>query len=349
MTISPFFWQDKELHLLDQRFLPREEKMVIARDGEDCYLAIKDMVVRGAPLIGLVGLAGAYLWLKNRPSASLEEFINACSYLGQARPTAVNLTCQLNKCVELAKEHCLREKSLKNLGEKIFHFMKEEERKGEKDCREMASLGAREMERIYGKRPLQLMTLCNTGPLACGVPWGTALGVIFYLHQLNRIKMVYVSETRPYLQGCRLTAYELSKENIEHQVVVEGASSYLMRERMVDGIFVGADRIATNGDTANKIGTSALSIVAQHYQVPFFVVAPTDTFDQETESGDQINIELRSEEEVLSWQNTPIAPQKSKALNPSFDITPAHLITGIICQRGLIRPPYTTTIKEVLG
>jgi len=199
----------------------------------------------------------------------------------------------------------------------------------------MAKTATTELVRRYGDKKLNIMTLCNTGYLACG-PMGTALGVIEYLHSLGKINHVYASETRPYLQGGRLTAYELATGAIPHSITVEGAFSYLMKNQLVDAIFIGADRIVNNGDTANKVGSSTLSIVAKYYGVPFYVVAPTSSFDLSLDNGDKIEIELRPEEEVLCAMGKRIAPMESRALNPSFDVTDHTLITGIICENGIV-------------
>ena len=218
--------------------------------------------------------------------------------------------------------------------------------------RAMATFGAEELARQYGKRPLRLMTLCNTGALACG-PMGTALGIVSHLHSLGRVEMVYVSETRPWLQGSRLTSYELSKEKIPHKIVVDSASSWLMREKSLDAVLVGADRIAANGDTANKIGTSALAIVAQHYRVPFYVAAPVSSFDVRLGSGDDIPIELRGEEEILRFGGIAVSPEGADALNPGFDITEHELITALFCEKGMIQPvnreAIGLTVKPISG
>ena len=214
----------------------------------------------------------------------------------------------------------------------------------QRDHQAIANSGVMEMERLYGERPLRLMTLCNTGALACG-PMGTALGIISHLHSLGRVEMVYAFETRPWLQGSRLTSYELSKENIPHRIVVDSASSWLMSEKSLDAIFVGADRVAANGDTANKIGTSSLAIVARHYKIPFYVAAPVSSFDRNIETGRDITIELRSEEEVLGH----IAPKGARALNPGFDITENGLVTAIFCEKGMICPVNQDEVESVLA
>ena len=194
---------------------------------------------------------------------------------------------------------------------------------------------------------MNIMTICNTGRLACG-PLGTALGVITHLHQTGRLEKAWVSETRPYLQGIRLTSFELTKEGIKHDIFVEGASSYIMEHEQVDAIFVGADRIVANGDTANKIGTANLSILAKYYDIPFYVVAPSSSFDLNTASGKEIVIEQRDMDEILSCQSNRLAPEGATAYNPSFDITHHENITGIICEKGIIHNPNEETVKRVV-
>jgi len=201
----------------------------------------------------------------------------------------------------------------------------------------MAEFAEVELEKKYGNKPLNIMTICNTGVLACGV-LGTALGVIVNLHRKNKLRHVYASETRPYLQGSRLTSFELIQDGISHEIVVEGAASYLMKNKLVDAIFAGADRIVANGDTANKIGTSSLSIIAKYYGIPFYIVAPTSSFDLRSQTGNDIEIELRDPNEILKYKEYSIAHHKAHALNPSFDVTDHQCITGIISENGVWNP-----------
>ena len=203
------------------------------------------------------------------------------------------------------------------------------------------------LTKTTGDRKLRVLTHCNTGYLACG-SIGTALGVIQVLSEKKLIEKVWVDETRPYLQGSRLTAYELNNLGIEHNVVVEGAASYLMKNNLVDAIFVGADRIVANGDTANKVGTSNLSILAKHYNIPFYVVAPSSSFDLSISSGEKIEIEMRPEEEILEYKDLRIAPKTSQALNPSFDISDGQLITGIASELGIATENYIETLKGIV-
>jgi methylthioribose-1-phosphate isomerase len=197
-------------------------------------------------------------------------------------------------------------------------------------------------------RPWRFLTHCNTGELACGVI-GTALGVIALANKKNKVARVYVDETRPYLQGQRLTAFELSKANIPYDIVVEGAAAHLMSQSLIDVIVVGADRIVANGDVANKIGTATLACVAHYYKIPFFVLAPLSSFDFSLATGREIPIEYRDAEEILSIQGKLLSPAGASALNPSFDVTPSELITGIVCEKGLCLSPKSPSLKGMFN
>ena len=345
--ISPLVWTGDTLELLDQRKLPIEETIVKCLNLEDAFLAIKDMVVRGAPLIGYTGIFGMALFAKN-DDLTIDTIQSAADRLNSARPTAVNLGFELDRCVLIAKK-CLEENgSFSKLKELYVDFGHEQLEQINIDNMTMAEIARKELESKLNKKSFRIMTLCNTGYLACG-PMGTALGVISNLANRKQIEHVYASETRPYMQGVRLTSYELSKQSIKHEVVVEGSFSYLMKNKLIDAIFIGADRIVRNGDTANKIGSSTLSIVAKHYGVPFYVVAPTSSFDFSAETGNEIPIEMRSEEEILSFRGERVAPLGARALNPSFDVTDHNLIEGIICEKGIISPVNRNELLKVTG
>jgi methylthioribose-1-phosphate isomerase len=284
------------------------------------------------------------LFLKNNPKVAFPQFEQAAQYLKSARPTAVNLAFEIDRCVDMARNETHLNVVYPKL---VIHAQTEMHNSYEKNLK-MAKFAEVELQKIYGDRKLNLMTICNTGTLACGV-LGTALGVIIHLNEQKKVNAVYASETRPYLQGSRLTSYELLKEGIDHKIVVEGAASYLMKNKMVDAIFAGADRIVLNGDTANKIGTSSLSIIAKHYGIPFFIVAPVSSFDLSMQTGDEIEIELRDPNEILKYKEVYIAHPDAKALNPSFDVTDHSCITGILCENGAISPVTIENVKKVVG
>lgn len=346
--IRPLIWEDGVLQLLDQRKLPLEEIIVECRTHEDAFHGIRDMVVRGAPLIGYTGIFGMALYAKNHKNCTIEDLQKAADYLNSARPTAVNLSYEVQRCVQIARDLEKTEGSLENLENTYINFGHEQLELIHSHNLTMAKIAQKDLEERLGKKKFRIMTLCNTGYLACG-PMGTALGVIAHLANNDQIEHVYASETRPYLQGVRLTSYELKKQNIPHDVVCEGSFSYLMKKGLIDAVFIGADRIVRNGDTANKIGSSTLSIVAKHYGVPFFVVAPTSSFDFKAEHGDEIPIELRDQDEILFCKGQRLAPEGVSALNPSFDVTDANCIAGIICEKGMVDPVTKDNLLKVTG
>lgn len=343
---APINWKDSKLWLLDQRLLPQREVLVECRQLDDVFVAIRDMAVRGAPCIGFSAIFGLALWLQSQPAFSPQEFAAAATYLRGARPTAVNLMFEIDRVVAAVAAKFSAKAPIREVFEFVLQDAHAQMDASQRKNTAMAETALAELTKLYGARKLTLMTHCNTGFLACGT-LGTALGVISHAHSKQRVEMVFADETRPYMQGSRLTAYELGKEGIPYQLVVEGAASYLFRHHKVDAVFVGADRIAANGDTANKVGTSTLAIVAKHYGVPFYVVAPLSSFDFSTASGRDIEIELRHEDEILMSQGVRVAPPGARALNPSFDVTSAEHITGIICERGLVRNPTTASMRAL--
>jgi methylthioribose-1-phosphate isomerase len=346
-TIKPLIWKNTYLELIDQRELPHQENYIKIHTLKEAFHAIQDMVVRGAPLIGFTALYAMVLHVRSLSNIDLDNLREDCDYLIEARPTAVNLSFEVNRIYELVSKLTRENSTVEVIIETLEEFSRQQIEKLAHDNLHMAKLAASDLKERYGDKSLNLMTLCNTGALACG-PMGTALGVIEYLHSNNKVNHVYASETRPYLQGGRLTAYELSKMKVNYSITVEGAFSYLLGKGLVDAVFIGADRVVANGDTANKVGSSTLAITCKYYGIPFYVVAPTSSFDLVTMTGDSVDIELRSEDEVLFCQGQRIAPMCAKALNPSFDITDSSLIEGIICEKGLIKKPYGENINKLL-
>jgi methylthioribose-1-phosphate isomerase len=355
-VIKTWFWTDSALYLLDQRKLPLEEKYIKCNTILKVRDAIKNMVVRGAPAIGIVSAIGFVIgfksWLNNKKEVNkkrVEEILGKFSnLLCTARPTAVNLSWAvervrkkalsfLQNCNSVIRKDELIElyKTLKNEALKIW------EEDIEANLR-MAEFGK---DIISAKG---ILTHCNTGALATG-GYGTALGVIRKLYKNNRKIKIFVDETRPYLQGARLTAWELTKLKIPFYLITDNSAGFLMKKGLVEAVIVGADRIVRNGDTANKIGTYSLAVLAKTHKIPFFVVAPSSTFDLNLKTGNEIPIEERSEEEVKTCFKNKIAPEKARAYNYAFDITPGELITGIITERGVIYPPYKQNIARVIG
>lgn len=343
----PIIWKDHKLYLLDQRHLPQQETFVEITDLAGCATAIKDMVVRGAPCIGFTAIFGMALWVKNQNSFSLEACRKACDEMIAARPTAVNLSFEVNRCFEIMKSSLASSESKEDLYLKLVSFGDLQIKESHQKNTAMAKIGFEELKKKVGEKKWNLMTHCNTGFLACG-SLGTALGVISYANSQGKVEHVYADETRPYMQGTRLTAFELSKEKIPYSIVVEGAASYLLSHGKVDAIFVGADRIAANGDTANKVGTATLAIVAKHYKIPFYVVAPVSSFDVSIPDGKHIEIEMRAHSEITEFRGHRVAPEGAISVNPSFDVTDHAFITGIICEKGLIDPARTGELVKVV-
>lgn len=333
---TPIQFINDQLQLLDQRKLPLEETFVTCESLEDGFNGIKDMVVRGAPCIGFTAIFTMALWIKNSEDYSFENLRKAGVYLNEARPTAVNLKFEIDQVLNLLKDVTDKETAYN----KTIEYGHKQIEESEQNNRKMSEFVFEDLKSKNKKEKFNILTHCNTGFLACG-SIGTALGVIQVMHEANAIDTVYADETRPYLQGSRLTAYELNKLGVNHKVVVEGAASYLMRNGLIDAIVVGADRIAQNGDTANKVGTSNLSIIANHYGIPFYVIAPRSSFDTASSTGDDIEIEFRPQNEILEYKEHRIAPNESSALNPSFDITDSKLISGISNETGIYHYPYS--------
>lgn len=349
MTASyrPIIWREKKLYLLDQRLLPQTEKFVEVTTLQSCAFAIKEMIVRGAPCIGFTAIFGMALWVKDQSSLSLASCRSACDEMISARPTAVNLSFEVNRCYDIMTKSIESGQSQETLFRKLVEFGDEQIRQSHLKNTQMAQIGFEELQKKIGDRQWNLMTHCNTGFLACG-SLGTALGVISYANSKGKVGHVYADETRPYMQGTRLTAFELSKEKIPYSIVVEGAASYLFSHGKVDAIFVGADRIAANGDTANKVGTSTLAIVAKHYSIPFYVVAPISSFDITIPDGKHIEIEMRPINEITEIKGIKLAPEGALAINPSFDVTDHQFITGIICEKGFINPAHAGELVKVV-
>ncbi len=307
--MKPAEWLGDALRVLDQRVLPQREDYLTLRDWREVAEAIREMVVRGAPLIGITAAYG--LALAHLRGEDLEE---AAEGLRTSRPTAVNLFWALERVL----------RSRDPVAEALEIHREEKER-----CFRMAEHGVQLL-----KPNSRVMTICNTGSLATG-GIGTALGVIKLGFKKGLVKEVLVLETRPWLQGARLTAWELLKEGVPHRVIADGAAAWAMARLGVDAVFVGADRVAANGDVANKIGTYGLALAAKAHGVPFYVVAPKSSFDPKTPSGSEIPVEERGEEEVLGCGGKRVAPQGSRAWNPVFDVTPASFITAYITEDGV--------------
>ncbi|RMA93175.1 S-methyl-5-thioribose-1-phosphate isomerase [Hydrogenothermus marinus] len=341
--IRPIKVENYKLYVLNQLKLPLEEEWLELSTYEDVAKAIKDMIVRGAPLIGIVGAYGFAIGVKQliKEGKPLENAKKVLKTLKNTRPTAVNLFWALDRIWKKFEKW----KNEKTKEELVKAFFKEANKIDLEDYHANKSIGG------YGQvlipKKANILTHCNTGALATS-GWGTALGVIRSAYEEGKDITVYVDETRPYLQGARLTAWELVQEGIPHYLITDNSAGFLISKGLIDVIIVGADRITANGDVANKIGTFTLSVLAKEYNIPFYVAAPTTTFDLETEKGEDIPIEERNENEVKKCGGCAIAPIETKALNYSFDITPAENITAIITEKGIINEINKENIKKFL-
>jgi len=341
--IKTIEFKDDVLYLIDQRKLPITYEIFECRTYKEVDFAIKDMVVRGAPAIGATAAYGVVLAAKEFLDNNKEDFLKnmneALETLNKSRPTAVNLMWAIRRMRKLLEEN--KELSVKEIYEKI---KSEADNILNEDIETNKKMGKYGNEIIPQKATI--LTHCNTGALATA-GFGTALGVVREAFYSGKDIFVFADETRPRLQGGRLTAWELVQEGIPSKLIADNVAATLIRDGKIDVILVGADRIALNGDTANKIGTFMLSVVAKVYNVPFYVVAPTTTIDFDIETGEEIEIEERSSEEVTHIENIRIAPEGIEVFNPAFDVTPNENITGIITEKGIIRPPYKENILKL--
>ena len=325
-TVRAIRWSAGVLELLDQRVLPFEERYITYDNAEAVAAAITDMVVRGAPAIGITAAYGIVLAAQTHadPATWPQALEPAFRILAASRPTAVNLFWALDRMRE-----ALAQQSVAALEQAAIRIHEEDHQANQR----MGDFGAAQIP-----SGTAVYTHCNTGSLATA-GYGTALGVIRSAYRDQRIHHVYAGETRPWLQGARLTAWELMRDEIPVTLVVEGAAGQLLRRGEISWIIVGADRICRNGDVANKIGTYNLAVLARHHGVKFMVAAPTTTIDMATLSGEAIDIEERTSEEVTIVRGQQIAPDKCRAHNPVFDVTPASLIDCIVTERGCIENP----------
>lgn len=339
---AAIIWQDHKLLLLDQRVLPHQVEYIEYSDAASVASGIKDMVVRGAPAIGISAAYG--FALAARQLGAKGDYQSVIDKLSQSRPTAVNLFWAIER---LSKEI---ERS-RHLSDDAFyeHILKLAQRIHEEDISANRRMGRFGSDFIASKngQPVNVITHCNAGALATG-GYGTALGVIRTLQQDSRLQHAYASETRPWLQGARLTAFELMQAQIKTTLVTEGAIGQLLAQEDIDWVIVGADRIAANGDVANKIGTYNLAVLAKHHGVKMMVVAPTSTFDMSLTHGQVIPIEHRPQQEITDFKNIAIAPNGCEAMNPSFDITPHELIDAIVCEHGVIAKPDAHSMNQFL-
>jgi methylthioribose-1-phosphate isomerase len=324
--------------MIDQRFLPSDEIWRNYNDAEQIVSAIKDMIIRGAPAIGIAGAYAMYIGALNNQGANKEEFHarlrSISKIIANARPTAVNLSWAVGRMMKKAEE--MRKNG--NSPDEIINAFKDDALAIHREDIEMnLAMGIHGASLI--PQSCNVMTHCNAGALATG-GYGTALGVLRAAKEQGKKLKVYACETRPYLQGARLTAWELLKEGFEVILITDSMAGYLMNQGKIDCVITGSDRIARNGDAANKIGTYSHAVLAKTNNVPFYIAAPVTTFDRDMENGSMIPIEERPESEVTFINGKRIAPEGVIVRNPAFDITPAEYITAIITDQGIFKPPY---------
>lgn len=339
-------WIDAGVRFLDQTKLPVEETYVLAKDYREVADAIRAMIVRGAPAIGVSGAMGVALGVLRSSAqtpADLEsEMKNICQTLAETRPTAVNLFWGIDRIRQLVRRMAADPRA--RVSDIQQAAVAEARRMYDEDiaaCREMGAHGAALLPRDGG-----VLTHCNAGALAtCG--YGTALGVIRAAVERGHKIHVYADETRPFLQGARLTAWELLYDDIPTTVLCDNMAASQMRAGKIQAVIVGADRIAANGDVANKIGTYGVAVLAKEHGIPFYVAAPWSTIDMNTPTGNQIPIEERAAKEVTHFNGRQITPGNAEIANPAFDVTPAKYVTAIITERGVLRAPYSETLAAM--
>lgn len=334
-----------KLVLIDQTLLPNEEVFLELDDREKIFEAIKKLRVRGAPAIGVAAGFGIYVCMNKSAADTLDafkkEFYETSAYLASSRPTAVNLFWALDRMEKRFEKELTEGKDIPALKKALLE-------ESEEILREDQAMGKAIGE--YGlsllKPGMGLLTHCNAGGIATsGI--GTALAPMYLGHEKGYDFKVFADETRPLLQGSRLTAYELYKVGVDVTVICDNMASLVMKEGKIDAVLVGCDRIAANGDTANKIGTSGVAILAKEYGIPMYILGPTSTIDMETKTGKDIEIELRDGEEIGNGYGVRTAPKEVKAYNPAFDVTDAKYITAIITEKGIIKPPFEENLKKL--
>jgi methylthioribose-1-phosphate isomerase len=340
-------WRDDAVVMVDQRKLPAEEVYVSCRTAPEVARAIKTMVIRGAPAIGVAAAMGLALGVRSSKATGTQklasEFYKLCELMAATRPTAVNLFWAIDRmkgafAAGVAAGHSVGQLQAQLVAEAVA--IHDEDVAG---CRAIGAHGASVVP--DGAR---ILTHCNAGALATA-GYGTALGVIRGAVERGKRVSVFADETRPFLQGARLTAWELVRDGIDTTVITEGMAAPLMRDGRIDLVVVGADRIAANGDTANKIGTYSVALAAREHAVPFYVAAPVSTIDLNTPDGGHIPIEQRNPREVTHVKSVRLTPEGAKVFNPAFDVTPHALIKGIVTERGIASAPYTESLASIVG
>ena len=343
--VQPILWKEDTLYILNQLKLPEVTEYNTKKTIQEVFHAVKDMELRGAPLIGITAAYGMYIGIKDTSSDDHQSFMElvkeSAEYLRQSRPTAVNLFWAIDRMVNKASQ--LADRSL----EEKKHLLLEEAIEIQKEDESInRSIGENFMPLL--RDGIRILTHCNAGSLATA-KYGTATAPMYIAKEKGWAMKVYADETRPYLQGARLTSYELHQAEIDVTLICDNMAGFLMSQGKVDVVIVGADRVAANGDTANKIGTMSLAVLANHFKIPFYVAVPTPSLDLATPTGKEIPIEERSPLEITNWYGKQIAPEGVTVYNPAFDITPHGLITAFVTEKGIVLPDYQINLQKLLA
>ena len=345
LNIIPVEWTDNGVRMLDQRLLPTEEKWLLLRTYNDVAAGIKDMVVRGAPAIGVSAAYGIALGAKQFVGTNIDDLEDEldyiCDVIGKTRPTAVNLFWAIDRMKRTFQGAKSEGKSITEIQQMLIDDAKAIHDEDIESQRLIAKFGGELIEDNS-----TVLTHCNAGALATGGVWGTALGVIRGAVDQGKHISVIADETRPYMQGARLTAWELMQDDIPVTLITDSMSGHVMKKGRVQAVVVGSDRIAANGDVANKIGTYMVAVLAKRHGIPFYVAAPLSTVDLNCPTGDEIPIEERDIREVTHMRDVQLAPDDTVVSNYAFDVTPNDLVTAIITEKGVARAPYTESLKK---
>ena len=343
MTTPTINWDDGRVRLIDQTALPAKLKYIYCTDVRCIWEAIKTLRVRGAPALGIAGALGIVLGIQNSRADDFEQFrkeLNEISdYIATSRPTAVNLFWALDRMKETALAN--RERSVPELKKILLQTAQDILEEDRKVCRQMAQFGASLL-----RDGDTVLTHCNAGALATA-DYGTALGIVYRASEQGKSVSVFADETRPLLQGARLTTWELKRAKIDVTLICDNTAAVVMKQGKINKVLIGADRIASNGDTANKVGSYNLALLAGAHKIPFYVAAPTSTLDLNLASGEEIPIEERDSKEVTHGFGKCIAPRGTRVYCPAFDVTPARFITAIITEKGIAYPPFEKSLREL--
>ena len=344
--IIPVKWTDEGVNMLDQRLLPTEEKWLMLKSFMEVADGIRDMVVRGAPAIGVSAAYGIALGVKNFVGTNVDDLAEELDYIGdvmsKTRPTAINLFWAIDRMKRTFEQAKADGKSVSEIKQILIEDAKAIHEEDIESQRLIAKFGGELLA-----DDSTVLTHCNAGALATGGVWGTALGVIRGAINQGKTISVIADETRPYLQGARLTAWELLQDDIPVTLITDNMSGHIMKQGKVHAVVVGSDRIAANGDVANKIGTYMVAVLAKRHNIPFYVAAPLSTVDLNSATGDDIPIEERNIREITHVQDIQLAPEGISVSNFAFDVTPNDLVTAIITEKGVARSPYTESLRKM--